>query len=181
MPEDISRKGLPIADGARYDCSLFSIPNCYKGDLAAVMIPEGMIKDRVKRMAREIHECVGDQVLQCRYIHTETIQTNYFAFKPLVMLCVLKGSYRFFNLLADELSAARQNCQNGLSVEFVRASSYEDTQSTGNLLLVGLSNMEDLRGKNILIIDDIVDTGLTYALHTFYLDSTTEYTVHKLG
>jgi len=139
--EHSSRKGLTVVDGASYDCSLFSIPNCYKGDLSAVMIPEGMIKDRVKRMAWEIHECVGDQ--------------------PLVMLCVLKGSYRFFNLLADELSTARQNCHNGLSVEFVRASSYEDTQSTGKLQLVGLSNMEDLRGKNILVVDDIVDTGLT--------------------
>jgi len=73
----------------------------------------------------------------------------------------LKGSYRFFTALADELSMARRNCQHGLLVELIRTASYEDTASTGNLQIIGLTNLGDLSGKNILIVEDIVDSGLT--------------------
>lgn len=46
-------------------------------------------------------------------------------------------------------------------VSCVKISSYQGTESTDNLkMLVGLS--EDVRGKRVLIIEDIVDTGKTY-------------------
>jgi hypoxanthine phosphoribosyltransferase len=44
-------------------------------------------------------------------------------------------------------------------VDFIRAKSYEDTETTGKLQLIGLSNMGELKGKNVLIVDDIVDSG----------------------
>ncbi|CAD5206897.1 unnamed protein product [Bursaphelenchus okinawaensis] len=132
---------VDIPDDVEYNTSLFLVPNCYKDDLKSVIIPKGLIQDRIRQLAREIHEKIGD--------------------KPVTLLCVLKGSYRFFTTLVDELSVARHECTNPLTVDFIRAKSYEDTESTGKLQIIGLSSMEELKGQNVLIVDDIVDSGLT--------------------
>ena len=60
----------------------FSIPSCYKDDLSAVIIPSGMIEDRVKALAYEIHRVVQDQVQQVSLYCSEIL--------------VLSG--RFFNI-----------------------------------------------------------------------------------
>ncbi|CAJ0926025.1 unnamed protein product, partial [Mesorhabditis belari] len=126
----------------------FDIPHCYEGDLGAVIVPEGMIKDRVRRLAKDIHAKIGDNELS--------------------LLCVLKGSYKFFTALVDELAYARSSCTQPMTVDFIRCQSYEDTQSTGMIQIIGLSNLQELKGKNVLIVEDIVDSGQTLArlLHT---------------
>uniref|UniRef100_A0A1I7Z4S2 Hypoxanthine phosphoribosyltransferase n=1 Tax=Steinernema glaseri TaxID=37863 RepID=A0A1I7Z4S2_9BILA len=117
----------------------FVVPGCYRDDLKSVIIPEGLIKDRVKRLAQEIHAVIGDE--------------------PLVVLCILKGSYRFFTTLVDDLTVARHSCASPLQIDFIRVKSYEDTESTGTLQIMGLSSLDELKGQNILIVEDIVDTG----------------------
>uniref|UniRef100_A0AC34Q9A0 Phosphoribosyltransferase domain-containing protein n=1 Tax=Panagrolaimus sp. JU765 TaxID=591449 RepID=A0AC34Q9A0_9BILA len=79
------------------------------------------------------------------------------------MLCVLKGSYRFFTALVDELTVTRHDCKSPLVVDFIRAKSYEDTESTGTLELIGLASLDELKDQNVLIVDDIVDSGVTMA------------------
>ncbi|CAJ0585335.1 unnamed protein product, partial [Mesorhabditis spiculigera] len=137
IPEDFE---LPV--------DAFDIPHCYEGDLNAVIIPEGMIKDRVRRLAKDVHAKIGDAELS--------------------LLCVLKGSYKFFTALVDELSYARSSCTQPMTVDFIRCQSYEDTHSTGRVEIVGLSNLSELKGKSVLIVEDIVDSGQTLArlLHT---------------
>lgn len=46
-------------------------------------------------------------------------------------------------------------------MEFVRASSYEGTSTSGNVQFVGELKMNSLKGRHILLIEDIVDTGTT--------------------
>ncbi len=71
-----------------------------------------------------------------------------------VFLCVLNGAFIF---AADLIRAVGIN---DCKVAFVRYASYEGTSSTGNVRqLIGLS--EDVEGKDVVIIEDIVDTGLT--------------------
>jgi hypoxanthine phosphoribosyltransferase len=136
-----SYKGVTVPDDLEYQIDHFLVPGCYNGDLKAVIIPEGLIRDRIKQLAHEIHKQIGDQ--------------------PIVLLCVLKGSYRFFTALVDELSTARYACTSPLLVDFIRAKSYEDTESTGKLQIMGLTSLDELRDKNVLVVDDIVDSGLT--------------------
>jgi hypothetical protein len=55
-------RSVTIPDSLEYDTAQFLVPQCYEDDLRGVLISEGMIKDRIKQLAREIHANIGDQV-----------------------------------------------------------------------------------------------------------------------
>lgn len=55
-------KGVTIHDESEYDVNSFLIPGCYHGDLKSVVIPEGLVHDRIKKLAYEIFAEIGDQV-----------------------------------------------------------------------------------------------------------------------
>ena len=48
-----------------------------------------------------------------------------------------------------------------IQIDFIRLKSYEDTHSKGEVKVMGIENLESLRGKNVLIVEDIIDTGRT--------------------
>lgn len=73
--------------------------------------------------------------------------------KPL-FLCVLNGAFVFAADLFRALGIT------DAKIQFVKYSSYEGTHSTGTVKkILGLN--EDVQGKDVVIIEDIVDTGLT--------------------
>jgi hypoxanthine phosphoribosyltransferase len=80
--------------------------------------------------------------------------TREYAGRELVLVSVLKGSCVF---LADLMRAIDLN----LTIDFMSVSSYKDgTKSTGDVeILKDLSN--PIRGKDVIVVEDIIDTGLT--------------------
>ena len=71
-----------------------------------------------------------------------------------VFLCVLNGAFIFAADLYREIGL------NESKINFVRYSSYDGMTSTGKVKeIMGLT--EDLEGKDVVIIEDIVDTGQT--------------------
>lgn len=77
--------------------------------------------------------------------------------RELVMIGVLKGAFLF---LAD---LVRQVRLEKIIIDFFQASSYgADTLSSGNIVLKRDIDV-DIRGKDVLVVEDIIDTGLTMA------------------
>ncbi len=75
---------------------------------------------------------------------------------PLVLICVLKGSYLFIADLARAISDHGIPC----IIDFMYVSSYAGTQSTGEVRVM-LDLRTQLAGKHALIVEDIVDTAHT--------------------
>ena len=70
-----------------------------------------------------------------------------------IFLSVLNGAFMF---TADLMRMVTIPCE----VSFVKLASYEGTMSTGKIKeVIGIN--EDLTGRNVVIVEDIIDTGLT--------------------
>lgn len=79
---------------------------------------------------------------------------NEYGCEELYLICVLKGSVMFMADLSKHLKMP-------LKMEFIRLSSYgSGFASTGKVNAVDIS-LPDLNRKNVLIIEDIIDTGHT--------------------
>jgi len=99
-----------------------------------ILITEDKIKNRVKELGREIR--------------------NDYKGKQVVLICVLKGSVFFMTDLARELD------ETTTEIDFMQISSYKGTESTGKINLIN-DITSDLKGKNAIVVEDIIDTGLT--------------------
>lgn len=97
------------------------------------------------------------------YISAEKIQDKVqeiaakinkkFKGEPLIAVCVLKGSFMFYSDLIRQL-------EGDLHCDFLGASSYQGMTSSGEVkITLDLTNA--IAGKNVLLIEDIVDSGLT--------------------
>lgn len=73
--------------------------------------------------------------------------------QEIILVCVLNGSFIFCADLARHIKVPVQ-------FEFVSLSSYEGTESSGQVSF-RLDVKQSLVGKNVIIVEDIVDTGLT--------------------
>lgn len=96
-------------------------------------IPEAEIKDRVKALAEQISKDMEGK-------------------NPL-LLAVLNGSFIFAADLMREMTIP---CE----ISFVKLASYQGTTSTGKIKEVFGIN-EDLTGRTVIIVEDIVESGLT--------------------
>ncbi|KAJ1678787.1 hypothetical protein EV182_003357 [Spiromyces aspiralis] len=130
-------------DKFSHDSELFVIPDHYKGDVDNVIIPHGLIMDRINKLAQLITQDFNERLILC---------------------CVLKGGHQFFSDLVNAIKKRTTLKGNTLpmGLEFIRVKSYHNDQSSGEVKIsMTESELRSLEGKDILIVEDIIDTGLT--------------------
>ena len=74
--------------------------------------------------------------------------------KDLVLLGVLKGSYIFISDLARAVDLP-------LAIDFIGLSSYGEATESSGVVKITSDLSKPIEGKHVLIVEDIVDTGLT--------------------
>ncbi|KAF2959382.1 MULTISPECIES: hypoxanthine phosphoribosyltransferase [unclassified Thermotoga] len=131
-----------------------------------VLIDEETLKERIRELAREIEEYYLGK--------TDTIHA----------VCILKGSIHFFSDLM--LNIRKLN----VKYSFIHVSSYQGTSSTGRIRVKSWID-ESIHDEYVLLVEDIVDTGLTlqhivrylkkYNPRDFRIVSLIEKTVHDHG
>ena len=125
-----------------YDKEHFLVPGHYRDDIRNIMIPRGVMLDRIEKLAMDIHDL---------YINEE-----------LHIICVLKGSRGFFSALVEILNRIRRYTSGHTSPpyieHYVRLKSYSGMESTGRVQVMA-DDLSTLHGKHVLVVEDIVDTG----------------------
>lgn len=100
----------------------------------------------------ELKELIGKEELNKRIEElAKQIDENYEG-QEIVAICVLNGAAFFAVDLTLKMKTRMQ-------VEFIKISSYEGTKSTGEIKKYLDIDKKKVEDKNILIIEDIVDTG----------------------
>ncbi len=76
-----------------------------------------------------------------------------YAGKEVLFICILNGSFIF---ASDLIKKIKFSCQ----ISFIKLSSYFESESTGTVKeLIGIN--EEISGRDIIILEDIVDSGMT--------------------
>ena len=88
----------------------------------------------------------------------EQISKDYAGKKP-VLVCVLKGASIFFADLVREISLP-------LTLDFMAISSYGSATKTSGVVRILKDLDHDIVGKDVIIVEDIVDSGITLSYLT---------------
>ncbi len=114
-----------------------------------VLIPEEKINQRLDELAKQIME-------------------DYKG-KDIMFLCILKGSIFFTVELAKRI-------KNNVLFEFIEVSSYENNLRTDNLKL-SKDISQPIEGRDVIIIEDIIDSGKTISYLRDYLKNKNPNTI----
>ena len=99
-----------------------------------VMIPEEDVTKRIEEMGRQISED--------------------YAGKQVHLICILKGGVFFACELAKQITVP-------VSIDFMSVGSYGDGTSSSGIVKIDKDLDETLEGKEVLVVEDIIDSGRT--------------------
>ena len=97
-------------------------------------LTEEEINERIKEMGKEI--------------------TEHFKGEEIYVVCILKGSIYFTAELTKRIDLP-------VKIDFMKVSSYGNTTSSSGVINVQQDLSDSIEGKNVLIVEDIIDTGNT--------------------
>lgn len=74
--------------------------------------------------------------------------------EPIVAVCILKGAAIFFSDLIREIDLP-------MSIDFMAISSYGSSTKSSGVVRINKDLDKDITGKHVLVVEDIIDSGLT--------------------
>jgi len=107
----------------------------------------------VQILDRRFREFIPEQKIQEKIIELAAQINNDFSGKEVIFVGILNGAFMFASDLFKRIDLKAQ-------ITFIKLASYTGTSSSGAVReLIGWN--EDLKNKSVIIIEDIVDTGVT--------------------
>ena len=113
-------------------------------DIKEVLLTSEEIQSKVKELGKQITKDYKD--------------------KDLLLICILKGSFIFMSDLCKEIDLP-------LTTDFMAVSSYGDSTHSSGVVRIIKDLEEDIERKDVLIVEDIIDTGLTLSYLINILES----------
>ncbi|MDO4493787.1 MAG: hypoxanthine phosphoribosyltransferase [Clostridia bacterium] len=106
-------------------------------------------------MARDIdHVLIDEETILKRIQELADRLSNEYRGKDLVCICILKGAVVFYAELTKRMSVH-------MKMDFMSISSYGDAEKTSGIVRIMSDINTSITGKHVLVIEDIMDSGLT--------------------
>lgn len=102
----------------------------------------------------QIKPLISTEALASRIQELGKTITEDYQNKPLTCVCILKGSVIFFADLIRHIDLP-------LTIDFIRVSSYGSALESSGDVKINKDLSEPIKSKHILLIEDIIDTGIT--------------------
>lgn len=106
----------------------------FREDMAEILLDNDVIQSRIRELGAQI--------------------SRDYEGKEVILLCILKGAVMFFSDLARNLTV---QCQ----MDFMGISSYGDGVKTSGIVRIAKDVDISITGRHVLIVEDIMDSGLT--------------------
>lgn len=97
---------------------------------------------------------VDEEALQLKIKELGEQITKDYQGKELLVVCILKGAVMFVSDLIKRIDLP-------LEIDFMAISSYGNSTKSSGIVRIMKDLNEDIKGKHILIVEDIIDSGLT--------------------
>ncbi len=105
-------------------------------------------------MAERIDVLISEEEVEKRIAELGKIISEEYEGKEIHMICVLKGGVFFMCELAKYITVP-------VTMDFMSVSSYGDETSSSGVVKIVKDLDEPLEGKNVLVVEDIIDSGRT--------------------
>ena len=106
-------------------------------------------------MLENLNVLINEEKLQARISEVAKEISSDFKNEEIVLICILKGAVYFAVDLSKKLT------DNTVILDFMKVSSYGSNLETTGKINFKLDTSVDLENKNVIIIEDIIDSGIT--------------------
>ena len=105
-------------------------------------------------MAEKIRVMISEEEVDAKIAELGKQISEDYAGESVHLLCILKGSVFFTCELAKRISVP-------VSLDFMSVSSYGDGTKSSGIVKIAKDLDETIEGKNVIVIEDIIDSGRT--------------------
>jgi hypoxanthine phosphoribosyltransferase len=156
--DDDGRSASSRADDDGRSASSRAGGNWYDADIERVVVTEDQIRDKIEQLAKQI-------------------ATDYHGVGSVLLVGVLKGAFVFMADFARALSRHSRPAE----VEFMAVTSYGQRATSSGVVRILKDLDRDIAGRHVLVIEDIVDSGLTLSWLLKYLESRSAASVEVIA